>query len=133
MKCSLEVLEKIYLKVVESSPDAKIVINSEGEVVVFNQQAEFLFGYDRSEVIGKSVEYLLPENIREAHIGHRAAFFEEPRVREMGLGRQLVGLKRGGETFSVQIKLAPLIVPEAGLHVLAVVRPVGEKKNGGTT
>lgn len=126
--CPLGTLEAIHLKVVEASPDAKIVIDSDGKVVVFNQQAEFMFGYDRSEVLGKAIEMLLPEELREQHRLHRDGFMNEPRTREMGAGLVLRGLKRNGKTFPVQIKLAPIIVPEAGVHVLAVVRTAKENE-----
>lgn len=120
--CPLGTLEAIHLKVVEASPDAKIVINSDGNIVVFNQQAEFMFGYDRSEVIGKSIDILLPEDLREIHKSHREGFMDEPRMREMGTGQILRGLKRNGKQFPVQIKLAPIVITGEGLHVLAVVR-----------
>lgn len=124
--CPLGTLEAIHLKVVEASPDAKIVIDTEGNIVVFNQQAEFMFGYDRSEVLGKQIEMLLPEDLREIHKTHRSGFMDEPRMREMGTGQILRGLKRNGRQFAVQIKLAPIVVAGAGLHVLAVVRAIKE-------
>lgn len=126
--CPLGTLEAIHLKVVEASPDAAVVIDSEGSIVVFNQQAEFMFGYDRSEVIGKPIESLLPEELRAMHKTHREGFMDEPRMREMGTGQILRGLKRNGKQFPVQIKLAPIVITGAGVHVLAVVRAVKEGK-----
>lgn len=120
------VLESIYLQVVEASPDAKIVIDGDGVIVVFNRQAEYLFGHHRSEVIGKKVEVLLDADISEKHAAHRNAYFREPRTREMGVGQVLNGRKRTGVPFPVQIKLAPMVIIGAGLHVLAVVRAVKE-------
>jgi PAS domain S-box-containing protein len=64
--CPLGILQSIHL-VVEASPDAKIVINDQGEIIVFNQKAEFLFGYERSEVLGKKIETLLPDGLHEIH------------------------------------------------------------------
>lgn len=125
--CPLGTLEAIHLKVVEASPDAKIVINADGNIVVFNQQAEFMFGFDRTEVIGKSIDVLLPEDLREIHKKHREGFMDEPRMREMGTGQILRGLKRNGKQFPVQIKLAPIVISGAGVHVLAVVRAVKEE------
>ncbi len=122
--CSLETLQAIHLKVVEASPDAKIVINTEGKIIVFNTQAELMFGYDRSEVVGKTIEMLIPEDKRDIHIQFRIGYFEDPKTREMGEGRVLNGRHRTGMNFPVQIKLAPLIVPEAGVHTLAVVRRI---------
>ncbi len=125
--CPLGTLEAIHLKVVEASPDAKIVIDADGNIVVFNQQAEFMFGYDRTEVIGKSIDVLLPEDLREIHKKHREGFMDEPRMREMGTGQILRGLKRNGKQFPVQIKLAPIVIAGAGVHVLAVVRAAKEE------
>lgn len=124
--CDLRTLEQISLKVVEASPDAKIVIDASGKVVIFNTQAELLFGYERSEVLGHSLEMLLPESKREIHVKHRASYFEEPKTREMGMGMELEAQHHSGNRFRVQIKLAPLIVPGAGVHALAVVRRVKE-------
>ena len=128
--CSLKILEQISLKVVEASPDAKIVINEKGEIVIFNTQAEFLFGYDREEVLGQSIEMLIPDNRHEIHRTHRIDYFSEPRTREMGTGQTLEGKHRNGSTFRVQIKLAPLIVSGAGVHALAVVRRVKNMVEG---
>lgn len=124
--CPLSTIEQIHLKSAEVSPDAWVIIDSDGNVVVFNAQAEFMFGYDRSEIIGKPVEILLPEDLREQHKKHREGFFDEPRTREMGEGFILRGLKSTGKTFPVQIKLAPIVIAKAGVHVLAVVRAVKE-------
>lgn len=118
----LAVLQAIRLKVVEASPDAKIVINDQQIIVDFNAKAEFMFGWDRTEVLGKPIEFLLPDSLADAHKKHVANYLAEPGTREMGAGRALKGLKRNGNEFSVQIKLAPMVIPGAGVHVLAVVR-----------
>ncbi len=125
--CALGALEAIHYRVVEASPDAKIVINERGEIVVFNQQAELLFGYDRTEVLGKDLRILLPENAHPAHEKHIKRFFARPQTREMGTGQVLLGVDRNGRQFHVQIKLAPIVVPSAGKHCLAVVRAVSEE------
>ena len=123
----LKVLEQLSFKVVEASPDAKIVIDERGVIVIFNAQAEFLFGYAREEVIGKTIEVLLPEVKRQDHVAHRTNYFQAPGTREMGAGLVLEALHRTGTTFAVQIKLAPLApVPGAGVHALAVVRRVDD-------
>ena len=130
--CPLSALEAIHYRVVEASPDAKIVINECGEIVVFNQQAELLFGYDRTEVLGKAIRMLLPDSVHASHDKHIKRFFAHPQTREMGTGQVLLGVDRNGREFHVQIKLAPLVVPGAGKHCLAVVRAVIEEdaKNG---
>jgi PAS domain S-box-containing protein len=121
-RCPLGVLEAIHLKVVEALPDAAVAINSEGEIIVFNTEAEFMFGYVRDEVLGRKIEILLPQNLREQHSKHREGWFEQPTTREMGTGQVLHGLNKAGKTFPVQIKLARIIIPETGVHGLAIIR-----------
>ena len=126
--CSLKVLEQISLKVVEASPDAMIVIGENGDIIIFNTQAEFMFGYDRSEVLDKPLEMLIPADRQSIHKEHRNNYFFEPKTREMGTGQILEGLHRNGSCFRVQIKLAPLIVAGGGVYALAVVRRIKEEK-----
>lgn len=123
-ECSLETLREIHLKVVDASPDAKIVINKKREIIIFNEEAEFLFGYARGDVLGKTIEHLLPEEVRERHAGHISNFFKSPRRREMGQGMELYGLNRDSEKFLVKIRLAPIVIEGAdgGVFGLAVVR-----------
>lgn len=128
--CDLRTIEQMSLKVVEASPDALVVINEEGTVIIFNYQAELMFGYAREEIIGKSVELLLPESKRDIHRTHRGTYFTSPRVREMGLGMVLEGRHRRGYTFQLEIKLAPLApAPGTGVCALAVVRRVIKPTN----
>ena len=122
--CDLASLEAVYLKMVEASPDAKIVINTRGHIVVFNAQAELLFGRAREEVLGKDIELLIPESVRAAHLEHRQGYFAAPKTREMGTGQPLNGMDRDGREFPVQIKLAPFTVAGRGTLVMAVVRRV---------
>jgi len=124
-KCSLETLQSIRLKVVEASPDAMLVINRLGEVIDCNEEAEFLFGYVRGEMLGKPIGQLMPEDSREHHTKHVSNFFKSPRRREIGVrGMTLEGLNRDGERFPLHIGLAPIVVegPEGGLFGLAIVR-----------
>jgi PAS domain S-box-containing protein len=123
--CSLETLQAIRLKVVEASPDAKIVINRLREVIDCNEEAEFLFGYARGDMLGKPIEQLMPEESRDAHSKHVSNFFKSPRRREMGVsGMTLQGLNRDGERFPVRIRLAPIVIEglDGGVFGLAVVR-----------
>jgi len=118
-------LESIYLKIVEGSPDAMIVIDRRGLIIVFNTAAELMFDYAREDVTGKLIEMLLPDDRRDRHKGHRQEYFEEPRVREMGLmGQVLEGVRRDGSVFQLQIKLSPMVVPTKGAYALAVIRRV---------
>lgn len=122
--CSFETLQAIRLKVVEASPDAKIVINRRRIIIDLNEEAEFLFGYARGDLLGKVIETLLPEDLREKHAEHIGNFFKSPRRREMGVGMKLEGLNRDGEKFQVKIRLAPIVIEgvEGGVFGLAVVR-----------
>ena len=123
--CSLETLQAIRLKVVEAAPDAFVVINRAQEVVDCNEEAEFLFGYGRGDLIGKRLGQLIPEEAREAHLKHVGKFYRSPRRREMGVtGMTLEGLNRDGERFPVRIRLAPIVIegPEGGVFGLAIVR-----------
>src|SRR5271166_2555239 len=124
-ECSLETLQAIRLKVVEASPNAKIVINRLREVIDCNEEAEFLFGYARGDILGKPIEQLMPDESREAQSKHVSNFFKSPRRREMGVsGMTLQGLNRDGERFPVRIRLAPIVIEgvEGGVFGLAVVR-----------
>ena len=123
--CSLETLQAIRLKVVEASPDAKLVINRLREIVDCNEEAEFLFGYARGDMLGKPIETLMPAESRDAHAKHVTNFFKSPRRREMGVaGMVLQGQNRDGEMFPVRIRLAPIVIEgvEGGVFGLAVVR-----------
>jgi protein-histidine pros-kinase len=118
------VLEDIYLKTLEALPDAVLVVNEKGHIIVFNNQAELMFGYHRTEVLGGPVENLIPEAHRRRHAAEREHYLETPRIREMGVGRVLNGLHRTGRLIPIEIKLAPLTIAGAGVHVLAVARRV---------
>ena len=123
--CSLETLQAIRLKIIEASPDATIVIDRLREVIDCNEEAEFLFGYGRGDIIGKPIEQLMPQEARELHAKHVANFFKSPRRREMGAsGMTLQGLNRDGRRFPMLIRLAPIVIegPEGGVFGLAVVR-----------
>lgn len=126
MSCDLQTLERVSFKVIEASPDAKIVIDKSGEIIIFNYQAELLFGTAREEVIGKSIEILLPDELHDKHLEHRRKYFKEPRSREMGVGSVLKGKHKDGSFIDIEVKLAPILVPDAGVFALAVLRRVKE-------
>jgi PAS domain S-box-containing protein len=117
----------IYQDFFESSPDAVIVTGGGGEIVVVNPKAVELFGYSHEELLGQPVEMLMPGRFREGHGLHRRSYESTPRTRAMGVGLQLVGRRRDGSEFPVDIMLSPVETTE-GRFVLAVVRDITDRK-----
>lgn len=112
---------------VESAPDAMIIVDGRGRIVLVNAQAEALFGYERSELIGESVEKLVPESARARHPDLRTGYTTSPRVRPMGAGLDLSGRRKDGSEIPVEISLSPLRT-EDGVMSCAVVRDVTERR-----
>lgn len=104
-------------------PDALIVADEAGTIVLMNVRAETLFGYDHHELIGQPIERLLPEHLRTAHVTYRAHYVQHARSRLMGIGRDLLAQRKDGNHFPVEISLRPLRI-EHTLHVIAAVRDV---------
>jgi two-component system NtrC family sensor kinase len=116
-----------FAALLEAAPDAMVIVDAEGQIVLANGQTEQLFGYPRSELIGQPVELLLPEALHQRHTQHRASYIHAPRTRPMGVGLRLVARRRDGSVFSVEISLSPLDTPD-GTLVTAVIRDVTDRQ-----
>jgi PAS domain S-box-containing protein len=123
-----KLMEARFRDLLESTPDGIVMANPTGHIVIANSQAERLFGYDPGELRGKSVDTLLPERYRTAHVAHRSNYFLQPRKRAMGSGLDLAGLRKDATEFPIEISLSPLHTEESAF-VMSAIRDISERKN----
>ena len=121
-------LERMFQKIVEAAPCGIIMIDAQGRIVLANPQAELMFGYSLAELIGNSLEILLPDRLRAAHSVHRQAFIAAPAIRQMGVGRDLTARRKDGTEFPVEIGLNPVPGDRDGM-VLAAVTDITRRNN----
>jgi PAS domain S-box-containing protein len=119
--------EKRADDLLEAAPDAMVVVDQSGRMILANAQTERLFGYRREEILGRNVEFLIPPRFHERHQAHRTTFFSQPRIRPMGADLQLSGLRKDGTEFPVEILLSPMQTPE-GTLVTSAIRDISERK-----
>jgi PAS domain S-box-containing protein len=127
LEANLKKSELKFKGLLESAPDAIIIANKSGKIVLVNRQAERLFGYSKEELITTPVEILIPAHLHLAYVEHRSSYFKNPTVRPMGEGFELIVVRKNGSKFPVEISLSPLETSE-GTLVSAAIRDITSRK-----
>ncbi|MDH3679505.1 MAG: PAS domain S-box protein [Acidimicrobiia bacterium] len=120
----VELSDRVMWGLVDSAPDGLLMVDDCGHIILINRQIEELFGYDRGELLGQSVDVLLPPASRQVHRAHRTRYRAEPRVRSMGAAMDLQGCRSDGTLFPVEVSLSPLAGDHGEALVIAAVRDV---------
>jgi len=126
-EAALRASEARFKGLLNSAPDAMIVVNEDGEIVLTNIQVETFFGYTSEELLGETIECLLPQRFGDVHVAHRADFFTNPRLRAMGADLELYGLHKDGSEFPVEVSLSYLVVDDE-IIVISAIRDITARK-----
>jgi len=126
-EAAMRASEEQFRGLLESAPDAMVIVDPQGRITLVNRQTERLFGYQREELLGQPIEVLVPERFHRGHVGHRDGYLGDPGVREMGAGLQLYGRRKDRSEFPVEISLSPLVTDQ-GTLVSAAVRDITGRK-----
>jgi PAS domain S-box-containing protein len=118
--------ESWFRALLESSPDATVILDQQGKIVLVNAFAERLFGYSRDDLLGNPIEVLVPRHLREVHGTHREEFIAHPRLRPMGTGISFPALRKDGTEFPAEISLGPLSVDEEAF-VFCTIRDISAR------
>ncbi|MCA9470648.1 MAG: PAS domain S-box protein [Nitrospirales bacterium] len=120
-------VDEQFRLVVEAAPSGMLMVDNKGNIVLANQQIETIFGYTREELMGQSVEMLIPKRFQRHHKTYREGFFIKPQTRSMRSGDGILGLRKNGTEFSAEIGLSPLVTNQ-GTFVLAAIFDISERK-----
>jgi len=121
-------IENRFRQLLEAAPDAILEVGADGRITLANAAAETMFGYTRAELVGQSIEILVPQDSRSVHTRYRVGYAESPRVRPMGTGLELEGQRKDGSLFPVEISLSPNRSGESA-SVIAIVRDVSQRQH----
>ena len=113
-------------RLLEESPNGWLLVDASGTIRFVNTRAEELFGYTRDELLGETIEQVIPERLRKVHLSHRRNYMDHPTLRPMGMGMELTALRKDGSEFPVEISLSPMDTPQ-GMYVTAIIRDITER------
>ncbi|HEX7840687.1 MAG TPA: ATP-binding protein [Kofleriaceae bacterium] len=123
----MSVLSRHYSQLIDTAPDALVVVRDDAHIELVNVQTETMFGYSRNELLGQPLELLIPERFRAGHLGHMSRFFVNPVTRPMGSSFELFGRRKDGSELPIEVSLSPQR-DERGMTVSASIRDISERR-----